>query len=116
MSKIFLIDLESVESRYTGQWKDHIPRLLQGAGHEVHVISGPGDSPSATTPGAFLNFGGTNIYKADQVAQLGRLFCSGAVQAGDHFILVGRVEKASFEPRRDPLLYFRGKYRRLHFT
>jgi hypothetical protein len=28
----------------------------------------------------------------------------------------GRVEKASFEPRRDPLLYFRGKYRRLHFT
>jgi len=37
-------------------------------------------------------------------------------EAGDHFILVGRLEKASFEPRRDPLLYFRGKYRRLHFT
>ena len=37
-------------------------------------------------------------------------------EAGDHFILVGRVEKASFEPRRDPLLYFRGKYRRVHFT
>ncbi len=37
-------------------------------------------------------------------------------EAGDHFILIGRVEKASFEPRRDPLLYFRGKYRRLHFA
>lgn len=36
--------------------------------------------------------------------------------AGDHFILVGKVLKASFEPRRDPLLYFRGKYRRLHFA
>jgi flavin reductase (DIM6/NTAB) family NADH-FMN oxidoreductase RutF/pimeloyl-ACP methyl ester carboxylesterase len=35
---------------------------------------------------------------------------------GDHFILVGHVERASFEPRRDPLLYFRGKYRRLHFA
>ena len=35
---------------------------------------------------------------------------------GDHFILVGRVHKATFEPRRDPLLYFRGKYRRLHFA
>jgi flavin reductase (DIM6/NTAB) family NADH-FMN oxidoreductase RutF/pimeloyl-ACP methyl ester carboxylesterase len=35
---------------------------------------------------------------------------------GDHFILVGRVIKASYEPRRDPLLYFRGKYRRLHFA
>jgi flavin reductase (DIM6/NTAB) family NADH-FMN oxidoreductase RutF len=36
--------------------------------------------------------------------------------SGDHFILIGRVERAQFEPRRDPLLYFRGKYRRLHFT
>jgi flavin reductase (DIM6/NTAB) family NADH-FMN oxidoreductase RutF/pimeloyl-ACP methyl ester carboxylesterase len=34
---------------------------------------------------------------------------------GDHVILVGHVERAQFEPRRDPLLYFRGKYRRLHF-
>ena len=33
---------------------------------------------------------------------------------GDHIILVGRVERARFEPRRDPLLYFGGKYRRLH--
>ena len=35
---------------------------------------------------------------------------------GDHFILVGCVQKATFEPRRDPLLYFRGRYRRLHFA
>jgi len=34
---------------------------------------------------------------------------------GDHFILVGEVVKASFESRLDPLLYFRGRYRRLHF-
>ena len=27
---------------------------------------------------------------------------------GDHFILVGEVIKASFEPGLDPLLYFRG--------
>ena len=44
------------------------------------------DIPSATTPGAFLNFGGTNIYKASQVEQMGRLFCNGAVHSGDHFI------------------------------
>lgn len=37
-------------------------------------------------------------------------------EAGDHFILVGRVVRAGFEPHRDPLLYFRGKYRRLHFA
>ena len=34
---------------------------------------------------------------------------------GDHFILVGEVVKATFEPGLDPLLYFRGRYRRLHF-
>ena len=34
---------------------------------------------------------------------------------GDHHILVGQVVKASFDAGLDPLLYFRGKYRRLHF-
>jgi glycosyltransferase involved in cell wall biosynthesis len=83
---VFLIDLEAVETRYTGQWKTHVPNLLRKGGHNVQIISGPMDIPSATTPGAFLNFGGTNIYKASQVEQMGRLFCSGSVHAGDHFI------------------------------
>ena len=86
MSRVFLVDLEAVETRYTGQWKAHVPSLLRKAGHDVHVISGPTDIPTATTPGAFLNFGGTNIYKASQVEQLGRLFCNGSVHPGDHFI------------------------------
>lgn len=34
---------------------------------------------------------------------------------GDHDILLGRVIRASFDPNIDPLLYFRGRYRRLHF-
>ena len=42
--------------------------------------------PTATTPGAFLNFGGTNIYKARQVEEFSRLFTSGKVRSGDHFI------------------------------
>lgn len=36
-------------------------------------------------------------------------------EAGDHVILIGQVQRAMFEPHRDPLLYFRGSYRRLHF-
>jgi hypothetical protein len=44
--------------------ENHLPALLRKRGHNVQVISGPEDIPSATTPGAFLNFGGTNIYKA----------------------------------------------------
>jgi len=83
---VFLVDLEAVETRYTGQWKTHVPALLRKAGHNVRIISGPEDIPSATTPGAFLNFGGTNIYKARQVEQMGRLFCNGSVHPGDHFL------------------------------
>ena len=83
---VFLVDLEAVETRYTGQWKTHVPALLRKAGHNVQIISGPTDIPTATTPGAFLNFGGTNIYKAAQVEQMGRLFCNGSVHPGDHFI------------------------------
>jgi hypothetical protein len=86
MANIFLVDLESVETRYTGQWKTHVPKLLQKAGHNVVVIEGPTDIPSATTPGAFLNFGGTNIYKSRQVEHISRLFCEGSINAGDHFI------------------------------
>ena len=83
---IYIVDLEAVETRYTAQWKSHVPKLLKKAGHDVQVICGPEDVPSATTPGAFLNFGGTNIYKSSQVEQISRLFCSGSINAGDHFL------------------------------
>jgi hypothetical protein len=83
---IFLVDLEAVETRYTGQWKTHVPDLLEEAGHAVTVIQGPTDIPDATTPGAFLNFGGTNIYKARQVEEIARLFTGGKVVDGDHFL------------------------------
>ena len=36
-------------------------------------------------------------------------------EGGDHHILLGRVIKATFDAGLDPLLYFRGRYRRLHF-
>ena len=83
---VYLVDLEPVETRYTAQWKTHLPAILKKRGHNVQIISGPEDIPTATTPGAFLNFGGTNIYKARQVEQMGRLFCNGSVHPGDHFI------------------------------
>jgi glycosyltransferase involved in cell wall biosynthesis len=86
MANIFLVDLEAVPTRYTGQWKEHLPNLLRKEGHDVQIISGPEDIPSATTPGAFLNFGGTNIYKSRQVEEISRLFCAGAVSSNDHFI------------------------------
>ena len=83
--KIWLIDLESVETRYTCQWKTHVPELLQSHGIEVEVIEGADDIPPATTPGAFLNFGGTNIYKSTQIEKISRAFTEGRVNDGDLF-------------------------------
>lgn len=82
---IWLIDLESVETRYTSQWKTHLPKLLDSVG-EVRVIEGADDIPPATTPGAFLNFGGTNIYKSTQIEKISRAFTNGEVKQGDHII------------------------------
>jgi len=82
---IWLIDLEAVETRYTKQWKIEFPKLLKAHGHNVRVISG-GDTPQATTPGAFLNFGGTNVYKSKQLEIVAEAFCKGEVRNGDYFL------------------------------
>ena len=83
---VWLVDLESVETRYTCQWKTHVPKLLNDEGFLVRVIEGAEDIPPATTPGAFLNFGGTNIYKSTQIEKLSRAFTEGRVSQGDHII------------------------------
>ena len=83
---IYIVDIEAVDTRYTKQWKDYLPKQLRHAtNNEVVVISG-GDTPQATTPGAFLNFGGTNVYKSKQLEQIGEMFCKGKVEDGDYFL------------------------------
>jgi glycosyltransferase involved in cell wall biosynthesis len=83
---IHIVDIEAVDTRYTKQWKDFLPRQLQRATNEdVKVISG-GETPQATTPGAFLNFGGTNVYKSKQLEKIGEMFCNGSVKDGDYFL------------------------------
>ena len=83
---IFIVDIEAVDTRYTKQWKEYLPKQLRRATNEdVKVISG-GETPQATTPGAFLNFGGTNVYKSNQLEQIGEMFCAGQVKNGDYFL------------------------------
>ena len=47
---IYIVDIEAVETRYTAQWKQHLPKMF---GDKCVNISG-GDVPQTTTPGAFL--------------------------------------------------------------
>ena len=83
---IYIVDIEAVDTRYTKQWKEYLPKQLKRAtNNDVEVISG-GETPQATTPGAFLNFGGTNIYKSKQLEKIGEMFCNGTVKNGDYFL------------------------------
>jgi hypothetical protein len=82
---VYIVDLEAVETRYTAQWKKFLPEQMAAAGLKVTILSG-GDVPQATTPGAFLNFAGTNNYKSQQLQYISELFAKGVVQDGDYFL------------------------------
>ena len=83
---IYIVDIEAVDTRYTKQWKEYLPKQLQRATNiDIEVISG-GETPQATTPGAFLNFGGTNVYKSKQLEKIGEMFCNGTIKDGDYFL------------------------------
>jgi hypothetical protein len=89
--KIYIVDLESVQTRYTSQWKEGLPEYLAkyckdvGSDAEVINISG-GDVDMVATPGAFLNFAGTNVYKSNQAIEISKLFSEQKVQDGDKFL------------------------------
>ena len=83
---IFIVDIEAVDTRYTKQWKEYLPKQLQRATSEDVVVISGGETPQATTPGAFLNFGGTNVYKSKQLETIGEMFCKGQVTDGDYFL------------------------------
>ena len=83
---IYIVDIEAVDTRYTKQWKEYLPKQLRRATNEDVVVISGGDTPQATTPGAFLNFGGTNVYKSKQLEQIGEMFCEGKVKTGDYFL------------------------------
>ena len=82
----YIVDIEAVDTRYTKQWKEFLPKQLhQSINSNVVVVSG-GEVPQATTPGAFLNFAGTNNYKSQQMLEISRMFASGEIKDGDYFI------------------------------
>ena len=84
--KIFIVDIEAVDTRYTAQWKEYLPKQLRHATNEGVVVISGGEVPQATTPGAFLNFAGTNNYKSQQMLEISRMFANGEVKDGDYFL------------------------------
>lgn len=83
---IYIVDLEAVDTRYTKQWKTLLPKQIEKATNIAPSVISGGEVVQATTPGAFLNFGGTNVYKSKQLEIIGELFCEGKINNGDYFL------------------------------
>lgn len=92
MSTIYIIPIEPIDARYTKQWYDNIPTILENEivnrNLRINVVTIDGVSiPPTTTAGAFLDFGATNVYKASQTEAVSRLFSEGKIKAGDKFLV-----------------------------
>lgn len=84
-TRVFHMALEPLETRYTGQWLRTIKPNLEKLG--VEVIDCLGVTPSVTTsPGAFLDFANTNIWKNTQLNKIAEMFSSGQIKPGDRFL------------------------------
>jgi glycosyltransferase involved in cell wall biosynthesis len=88
---IYIVALESVPTRYTCQWLEGLPKAIEefakDAGKDVRVVNVVGaDDEQIVTPGAFLNFAGTNVWKSQQAIEISKLFASGDIKAGDKIL------------------------------
>lgn len=84
---IYVVGLEAHEQRYTGEWAQYLPQQIRHAlpNEQVCIIEGAANRQQ-TTPGAFLNFAATNIFKSQQIAEIAALFEKQTVKSGDCFL------------------------------
>ena len=93
MNTIWIIPIEPIDQRYTKQWYDNIPVILEREiktrelPYQVVTVDGEDFKPDVRTEGAFLDFGATNVYKATQTAEVSKLFSNGKVKTGDKFLI-----------------------------
>lgn len=92
---VYIVPIEPLETRYTAQWYDHIPKDLKEYAKSknidvnVFTVAGLDDvagNMSQTSPGAFLNFGATNAYKSSQMMKIAALFNMGLIEPNSVFL------------------------------
>lgn len=77
---MYFIDLESIPQRYSTQWREWIPQM-----YSKESVTVSGSDYEGLTGGGFFDFNSTNIYKAEQVVKLGKMFQDGTIKDGDEF-------------------------------
>lgn len=85
---IWIFSIEPLPTRYTGEWHEHIPKLLTTQlGDKFNVVQVDGVQMNSTpTPGAFLNFSDTNYWKSSQLCKFLELHNQGLTSPDDHFL------------------------------
>ena len=85
---IWIFSLEPIQTRYTAQWHEHIPKLLEkNLGYKFNVVQIDGvQKDSKLTPGAFLNFSDTNYWKSSQLCNFLEHHNRGETSTYDHIL------------------------------
>jgi hypothetical protein len=85
---IWIFSIEPIETRYTGQWQDHVPAMLrEQCGHKFNIVQVEGvQKNTQVTPGAFLNFSDTNYWKSSQLCVWLDHYNDGNVTPNDQFL------------------------------
>jgi len=86
MSRLWIVPIEPLETRYTKHWYTHLPeQIAQNTLYKVEQIEVPLLSDKGSE-GGFLNFSETMAYKARQAEVIANLFCNKKVLNGDIFL------------------------------
>jgi glycosyltransferase involved in cell wall biosynthesis len=86
MNNLYIITLEKIEQRYTKQWYYYWNEAF-GKYFNVHYIDGPKLSDKIDK-GRFLDINKTNLWKAEQVKKLSKLFMNNKIVNGDSFLFM----------------------------
>jgi len=102
--RVWIVELEAHEQRYTKQWRDHLPDQIEEAakrlGKRAEIVPVTGDAAEQkTTAGAFLNFADTNIFKSSQLIKIAKAFSNGEVKQGDKFLVTDAWNPAIIQLR-----------------
>jgi glycosyltransferase involved in cell wall biosynthesis len=84
--KVWIFSLEPLPNRYSCEWHTYIPNLFFDNVIPYEQIDGDVSSDD-TTPGAFLNFTNTNLWKSTQLAKFIQKVNNGEVADDDHILI-----------------------------
>lgn len=86
MKTIYIIPIEPLEERYTGEWYRFLPSEFMSEGWNVVQIDGTPTTDAIET-GSFLDINSTIHYKAGQMQKISELFRKKQIKEGDVFFI-----------------------------